>query len=147
MLITITMLLTTSQKRTRSIINAKLLSQNCDPGKVYTDLNEALINAQNVCFLNLSNQNLGYLTPLIKTLTNLKELNLASTNLTKLPDEIGFMDNLLTLNLSNNNLTELPITIDNLEILERLDVSNNPLAEETILSLPRLLPTTSIIGL
>lgn len=113
----------------------KAISQTIDgpypiSQKVYTNLDEALRNADKVIHLNLFNQVFEYFPDEVFTLSNLEVLKLSNMELSDIPSEITSLSKLRVLVLSNNQLQYLPYGIGDLSSLTRLDLTNNRL--ETI---------------
>lgn len=79
--------------------------------KVYTSLDEALKNPEQVYHLNLSKQDLGSLPKDIKKLTSLKTLDLRDNRFTDFPSFARF-DKLEKLDLSDNPLKWMPSFIE-----------------------------------
>lgn len=137
--------------------NSKLFAQQLDSAElaskpVFTSLQEALKNPEQVYRLNLRKQKLKTVPSEIFKLTNLQELNLSKNKLTEipagienlpnlqyfdasandlvsLPPEIGQCIHLKRLVLNRNNIQELPATIGNLAQLEYLDLWSNSIIE------------------
>jgi len=93
--------------------------------KVYTSLEEAFANTDEVYILSLSKDQLTSLPESIGNLTNLQELWLDENQLTSLPESILNLTNLQTLWLRDNQLTSLPESILNLTNLQTLSLSGN----------------------
>ncbi len=89
--------------------------------KTYSNLEEALKNAENVYRLDLSNQ-----TPNLPPDTawfrfkNLEYLSLRNDHLKEIPNGIGYLKNLKTLDLSGNDFKALPFSFSNLSNLREL---------------------------
>ena len=137
--------------------NSKLFAQQLDSAElaskpVFTSLQEALKNPEQVYRLNLRKQKLKKVPSEIFKLTNLQELNLSKNKLTEipagienlpylqyfdasvndlvsLPPEIGKCIYLKRIVLNRNNIQELPATIGNLTQLEYLDLWSNSIIE------------------
>ena len=92
-----------------------------------------IIKFQNLESLNLGGNKLTSLPPEISELLNLKKLKLYNNKLESLPSEIGKMKNLEELDVANNQLTRLPSKISNLNTLKHLNISGNT----NILNLPK----------
>jgi len=95
--------------------------------KVYTSLEEAFANTDEVYNLILNDNQLTSLPESIGNLTNLQELWLDENQLTSLPESIGNLTNLQTLSLSGNQFTTLPEWIGNLTNLQTLWLDENQL--------------------
>lgn len=119
---------------------------------VFTSLEEALKNPDQVYRLNLRKQKLKKVPSEIFKLKNLQELNISKNKLTEipagienlpnlelldasanelesLPAEIGQCTSLKRMILNRNNIQELPSTIGNLSALEYLDLWSNSIIE------------------
>lgn len=116
---------------------------------IFTSLDEALANPENVFRLQLHAQHLNQLPKSITDLYNLEELYLTGNNLTalpdsfgiklkglkvldlsdnkfqRLPDHVGELSNLVYLNVSSNQLNVLPTTLKGLKSLQILNIENN----------------------
>lgn len=119
--------------------------------KVYSSLEEALLEPENVFRLKLKRckkcdslpEEIFQLTQLqeltvsklklkkinsnISQLKNLKYLNISRNKLTSLPETIGNLTELCTLIINRNKITELPSSISNLKKLTLIDAWDNPL--------------------
>jgi Leucine-rich repeat (LRR) protein len=116
----------------------------------YSDLKEALANADNVIrlnlrkqklkefpmevlklknlqFLDLSKNSIKELPDSLVTLKNLQYLIVSKTGLESLPKNIGAMKNLVHLNVNQNELQVLPYSFGDLENLEVADLWSNNL--------------------
>jgi len=137
--------------------NSSLIAQPLDSATlatkpVFTSLQEALKNPDQVYRLNLRKQKLKIVPSEIFKLKNLQELNLSKNKLTEipagienlpnleyfdasandlisLPAEIGQCTFLKRIVLNRNNIQELPSTIGNLSALEYLDLWSNSIIE------------------
>lgn len=79
----------------------------------------------NLKSLNITDNYISELSPLIGTLTNLQFFDGERNELKKLPKEIGYLTNLVDLSFHGNELEELPIEFGNLTSLTRLDLISN----------------------
>lgn len=128
-----------------------ILYSATDDGKVYTSLEEALLEPQNVYRLKLTKlaqrdslpKELFQLTELreltvkgcrlcivnqdICLLTRLQYLNLDHNKLVRLPESLGQLRDLRTLVVSRNLLETFPDAIAQLKSLATIDAWNNPL--------------------
>ncbi len=98
---------------------------------------ESIYELHDLRALNLHNNQLKELPPMIGQLANLRRLDLDNNQLKELPPTIGTLTNLQYLHLYNNQLKELPSTIGQLTNLQYLYLHNNQLKE---------LPCTSFGG-
>lgn len=106
--------------------NAQLLSEDeLDTIVIYTDLNNALKNPDNVYGLDLSKQKLTNFPKEILLFKNLNYLNLEKNKIEIIPDSIFMLPYLQHLNLSKNNLTDLNSNVFQLSNLKYLNVSSN----------------------
>ena len=101
---------------------------DCPPEQVYTDLQEAFKNPDNVCKLDLSNQELGALPNEIYVFKNLAILNANNNRLAVLTPYVGYLTKMTTLDLSHNQLTDLPSQIGHLKEMRHLDLNDNQLS-------------------
>lgn len=97
------------------------LSHNC----FYT-VDHDLYSFVALQFLDLSNNGLIGLSPMINQLTALRSLLLANNKLQELP-HLTKLTQLSELDLSNNKLIKLPPSLAQLRNLARLNLSQNPL--------------------
>ena len=131
--------------------NSLILYSTTDDGKVYSSLEEALQEPQNVYRLKLTKlaqrdslpEELFKLTELreltikgcrlcivnqkINLLTHLQYLNLDHNKLVRLPESIGMLQDLRTLVVSRNLLETFPDAIAKLKNLVTIDAWDNPL--------------------
>lgn len=150
--------------------NSVLLYSPTDNGKVYTSLEEALVEPQNVYRLKLTKlaqrdslpEELFQLTELreltikgcrlcivnqkISLLTHLQYLNLDHNKLVRLPESIGMLQDLRTLVVSRNLLETFPDAIAKLKNLVTIDAWDNPLyvLPESISQLENTLQTLDL---
>lgn len=95
---------------------------------VYTDMEKALKESDNVYKLNLSRKKLNTVPPEIFRFKNLQVLDLSRNRLTEIPKEIGTLVLLQHLDLSRNDLTELPPEIGELINLKYFYLGKNELS-------------------
>ena len=96
--------------------------------KVYTSLEEAVINPLAVEHLDLRNKKLKIFPVEILKFKNLKTLNLSKNKIDVLPSEIDELVFLEKLNISRNLLYTLPINIGRLKNLRVLIANRNHIA-------------------
>ncbi|GAB4397342.1 MAG: hypothetical protein OHK0053_13550 [Microscillaceae bacterium] len=108
--------------------------------KVFTSLEEALQNPEEVLVLDLGGQKLGTLPPEIAQMTNLQKLVLYDNALRQVPPFLGQLRKLRYLDLYNNALEALPVEVGLLQNLLYLDLGDNRLHEfpEVLVQLPAL---------
>lgn len=94
----------------------------CTNEKVYKILEEAVKDPDNVCYLDLSNN-----------------------NLTQLPGEVLKLKNLTSLYLNFNHLDSLPPEIAKLPNLTSLDLTGNPMSQAEVDKVRRLLPGAHVL--
>ncbi len=105
-----------------------LLSQyELEKKPVFTSLEKAVANKNQVYKLNLSKQKLKEFPKEILLFENLQELNLSDNLIKELPNEISNLKNLQVLNLSKNKIKKLPVTIGDLKHLHTFYFSKNRL--------------------
>jgi len=75
--------------------------------------------------MDLSYQNLKFISQSILALSNIRELFLNNNELTTIPDGISELHALEKLNLSHNKLSNIPAEIGRLYLLKELDLSDN----------------------
>ncbi len=104
----------------KSAINIDIYSVNLN-GKLPTPyLPSDFFDFTQITQLDLSNNNLTYLSPKFGNLKNLRALNLNNNYITQLNDGFTTMNRMVFLNLSNNPLKEFPeeiLSMKNLEVL------------------------------
>jgi len=98
---------------------------HCANEKLYDNLDDALVEINNVCILDLSYQHLKVLPSDITKLSHLVELRLDNNDLTELPPEISRLTDLQVLTVRNNQLATLPSQIGALQNLQILSLRNN----------------------
>ncbi|XP_071079691.1 leucine-rich repeat-containing protein 57-like [Haliotis cracherodii] len=81
----------------------------------------------NLRTLDLSENKIQLLPPLIGRYSHLKSLNLSNNKLGSLPEDIGKLKKLETLNLEHNSIATLPATVKNLSHLRNINLSGNGL--------------------
>ncbi|ORX96928.1 hypothetical protein K493DRAFT_216678 [Basidiobolus meristosporus CBS 931.73] len=79
--------------------------------------------------LYLNHNNLTFLSPEIRRLTNLTHLDVSGNKLTSIPAEIGFLINLKELLMFDNLLETIPLQLGTLYQLENLGLEGNPIKE------------------
>ncbi len=122
------------------LINCLYLSaQNYQKGlsetdlKMYTSIEEALLNPDSVRYLSLKHKKLKVVPQEVFLFKNLEILDVSKNKLVELPEEVEKLVKLRELSVSNNNLTTLPIQIGKLVQLKKIIAYQNNIA---------LLPTT-----
>ncbi|TXH01212.1 MAG: leucine-rich repeat domain-containing protein [Candidatus Moraniibacteriota bacterium] len=103
----------------------------------FTSVDEALLNPNIACTLDLSNQNLTSIPSNIVQLPKLKELDASHNNIVIFPKSLTLMKELTNINLSDNEIEDIPSEIMNMSSLQSLTISNNkissfPADEKTI---------------
>lgn len=101
--------------------------------KIYTSIEEALLNPDSVKYLSLKHNKLRKFPPEILLFKNIEILDLSKNKLDEIPEDIQKLTRLRELNVSNNNLTTLPVQIGSLTQLRKILAYQNNIA---------LLPTT-----
>lgn len=101
--------------------------------KMYTSIEEALLNPDSVRYLSLKHKKLKQLPPEIFQFKNLEILDISKNKLDEIPQDIGKLSKLRELSVANNNLTTFPIQIGSLVQLKKIIAYQNNIA---------LLPTT-----
>ncbi|GIV44452.1 MAG: hypothetical protein KatS3mg035_1575 [Bacteroidia bacterium] len=94
---------------------------------VFTSLEKAVANKNQVYKLNLSNQKLKEFPKEVLLFENLQELNLSKNQIKEIPKEINRLKNLQVLNLSQNKIKKIPETFGDLKELHTLYMSKNRL--------------------
>lgn len=92
---------------------------------IYTSLEEALKNPEQVYRLNLRKQKLTSIPIEIGRFTNLQELDISKNKINELPSYIENLPNLQYLDASNNYLTTLPSEIGKCLSLKKLILNRN----------------------
>lgn len=75
--------------------------------------------------INVSNNKLNVISPLIKNNANLKHFNIANNQIGGFPDEICYLKRLEVLNANNNQIKALNKTFNELSMLSSLYLDNN----------------------
>lgn len=100
--------------------NAQSTVDSIQMKKVFSTLQEALINPKQVYKLNLSNQTLKISDSTWSKFTNLKYLSLKNDHFKSISPAIGNLHNLEFLDLSGNDFESLPSTFSKLTNLKEL---------------------------
>lgn len=87
-----------------------------------------------VTCLDLSCNQLTWLTPDFRTLTHIVKLDLSQNQLTELPEDFGCLVKLQHLDLYQNQLRDLPISFCRLNSLKWLDMRDNQLEDEGLVA-------------
>jgi len=104
----------------------EILYSSDDDGRVYTSLEEALLNPQKVYRLKLTKLPApDSLPPELFQLTELRELTVKGCRLCILNRQISELSHLVYLNLDRNKLLRLPSAIGELHHLQTLVISRN----------------------
>ena len=93
--------------------------------QIYTDLSEALIQPNQVQFLDLSDQNLIKIPDDIFQLTNLTKLYLSNNQISVIPDDIAQLVSLEVLNLEKNEISVIPEIVFQLTNLKTINLGRN----------------------
>lgn len=114
--------------------NSYLIAQPLDSATlaskpVFTSLQEALKNPEQVYRLNLKKQKLKKVPLEIFKLTNIQELNLSRNKLTEIPAGIENFPNLQYLDVSVNELNSLPPEIGQCHYLKKMVLNRNNIME------------------
>jgi leucine-rich repeat protein SHOC2 len=132
-----------------SCYNPRMTNKEYSQYKIYTNLNKALKNTNQVKILRLSSKDLKEFPLEITELQNLKVLILTNNQISLIPAEISRLKNLERLDLMGNNLKELPLEIVQLKKLKRINLAYNDVNEDDVKfikdSLPEVLIITEII--
>lgn len=108
---------------------------------MFTSIEEAMQNPEEVVNLNLSGQGLTAVPPEIAQFKNLTYLNLSQNDLTELPSFLFDLVELTTLYLSHNKIRVIPEELGNLKQLFELYVDHNLLT-----TLPRSIGRLNAMG-
>ena len=92
---------------------------------VYTSIEQALKNPDEVKYLSLKKGKLRKIPSQIYMFKNLEVLDLSKNKLTEIHDSIGYLTNLVEISLANNQLTTLPVQIGHLKNLKKLIACQN----------------------
>lgn len=95
-----------------------------DSLKMYTDLDKALANANEVFRLDLSKKKLKEIPSEVYSFTNLQELILNKNKIDSIPADISKLENLQILRISANKLKSIPTPIYELKNLIVLELSD-----------------------
>lgn len=93
--------------------------------KIYTSVNEALLEKDSVLVLNLRNTELKLLSPEVSKFQKLQFINLMKNELTMLPDELHLCTSLLELNIRQNKISSISPKIGKQNKLKFLEFSKN----------------------
>jgi len=104
---------------------AQLSQEELDTCVVYTSIESALNNPEDVYILKLNKKKYKVLPKEILQFSNLQVLELKKNKLLVLPDELSQLINLETLDLSKNQFEVFPKCITELTNLKNLNLSQN----------------------
>lgn len=105
-------------------------SYDSNEGRVFTNLNDALLQPDRVFHLDLSEQQLKTLPEELYRLDHLRSLDLSYNKLAALDDfDFSHFKNLQALNLFDNQLTTIPSSIFSVYHIQSLNLGNNQIAE------------------
>ena len=90
--------------------------------QLYTSLEEALADKENVLRLSLTNQDLSYLPKELYQLDKLQELRLNGNKLKSYPDSLKLLTGLQVLDLSWTGMEKLPAVVGQMTQLRKLDL-------------------------
>ena len=114
------------------LINSLFLgAQNFQKGlsetnlKMYTSIEDALLNPDSVRYLSLKHKKLKVLPKEVFLFKNLEILDVSKNKLDELPEELEKLVELRELSVSNNNLTTFPIQIGKLVKLKKIIACQN----------------------
>lgn len=117
-----------------------LQAQKVQKNFTFTNLQEALDNAEEVIRLDLSNQTLDFSKVPFEQFKNLEYLSLKDDKLSSFPEAILELENLRILDLSGNDFERLPENFFQLQKIEELYLNNDQKlnVERTVLQLSKL---------
>jgi len=118
-----------------------LADETLQHAKLYTSIEEALLEPENVYRLKLKKcKKCDSLPQALFQLKNLRELNVSRLKIKQLNESIALLSQLEYLNISQNKLTKLPASIGNLLELKVLIINRNKIEElpESIANLKQL---------
>jgi Leucine-rich repeat (LRR) protein len=99
----------------------------CNTHKIYTSIEEAMLNPLDVKYLDLSLQKLTTLPVEVLQLKNLECLDLSFNRIATLPAEMVQLEKLRYLNLVGTRyLTKVPAILANMKSLEVLELGDHP---------------------
>lgn len=97
--------------------------------KIFTSMEDALQDPENVTRLRLNARHLQQIPPQVLSFSNLRELYLQENQLTNLPDSFGLkLPKLEILDLRDNRLFVFPVQLLQLRNLQYLNLSENQIA-------------------
>ncbi len=99
-------------------------------GNRFSEVPEVVWSLAKLQILDLSENNLQYLSSRITTLRDLEVISLRGNALTTLPRGWGELYRLREIDLRDNRLTQVPVELLDLPGLRRLDLRGNPLSAE-----------------
>ena len=106
------------------------VSQTLGSGRIFSNLDSALIDPENVQSLRFDSEDIVEIDPRIVKLTNLRGISLSHNqriDLVDLFDKLSMLPKLKFLNLSDCEIETLPSNISKLSQLKRLMLGNNKL--------------------
>jgi Leucine-rich repeat (LRR) protein len=96
--------------------------------KMYTSIEEALLNPDSVRYLSLKHKKLKVLPKEVFLFKNLEILDISKNKLEEIPEEIETLLKLRELSVANNNLTTFPIQLGKLIELKKIIAYQNNIA-------------------
>jgi Leucine-rich repeat (LRR) protein len=96
--------------------------------KMYTSIEEALINPDSVRYLSLKHKKLRVIPKEVFLFKNLEVLDISKNKLEEIPEDIEMLSKLREISVSNNSLTTLPIQIGKLTQLKKIIAFQNNIA-------------------
>lgn len=103
--------------------------ENLSNEYVFTSLDEAMRQPDDVKVLQLKRKRLNGIPPEVYTFKNLKYLDLSSNRIKIIPERLSRLTQLEVLILSNNRIDNIPESIGDMKNLIKLDLSRNNLFE------------------
>lgn len=113
-------------------VSAKVQDALCTQETTYKDLTSAFRTAANVCYLDLSMQDISSLPSTINVFKNLRHLNVARTYIKNLPPEITKLTALEILDISQTPIATLPVGLDKMPNLKSINADLTPLEDNGI---------------
>lgn len=135
-----------SDTQKAALTEQESLSDFCTDDTIYTSIEDALKagNPEDICTLNLAEQNLSELPQEITSFKNLTTLGLGGNKFITIPSLLGELKKLRNVGLIANGISSIPDDVSFLSSLKILDLSANPLTDADIQTLKASLPNTQV---
>lgn len=111
----------------------------------FTNLENALLNIEKACALDLSNQNLTSLPDKVLQLTKLDTIVLNNNSFSNFPDGLTTISTLVEIDIVNNKISNIPVSISQLQNLQKIDLTGNNLSSGEVQKIKNALPKALVV--